>query len=112
MTDMSSGVDLTKVTFDQSGLVPAIIQDAGSGKVLMLGYMNSQTLQISMDTKRATFWSRSRSAVWVKGETSGNFLEIVKIELDCDSDALLIQVNPVGPTCHTGTTSCFDGESI
>jgi phosphoribosyl-AMP cyclohydrolase / phosphoribosyl-ATP pyrophosphohydrolase len=112
MTGMSPDLDLTKVKFDKLGLVPAIIQDAGSGKVLMLGYMNLDSLQISIDTKRATFWSRNRSEIWVKGQTSGNFLEILNMQIDCDSDALLLQVKPAGPTCHTGSISCFQGDAV
>jgi phosphoribosyl-AMP cyclohydrolase len=112
MSQMPPAIDLTKVSFDQAGLIPAIIQEASSGKVLMLGYMNAQTLNLSIATKRATFWSRSRSDIWVKGETSGDYLEIVDIQIDCDSDALLIQVNPAGPTCHTGSKSCFDGGAV
>jgi len=90
------------------GLVPAIVQDATTLKVLMLGYMNAEALARTQDEGRVTFYSRGRNALWTKGETSGNFLNVVDILVDCDSDTLLIKANPVGPTCHRGTTSCFD----
>jgi len=90
------------------GLVPVIVQDSITLKVLMLGYMNKETYEKSVDEGRVTFFSRSRNTIWTKGETSGNYLNIVSIMSDCDNDTLLIMVNPVGPTCHRGTTSCFD----
>ena len=89
------------------GLIPAIIQDNTTNNVLMLGYMNSEAFEQTKRENRVTFFSRSKQRLWTKGETSGNFLEVVSIQLDCDSDTLLINVNPVGPTCHTGTTTCF-----
>ncbi len=89
------------------GLLPAVIQDASSGKVLMLGYMNAEALQTTLDQKRVTFFSRSKNRLWTKGETSGHFLELVAIAPDCDNDTLLITARPHGPTCHTGTESCF-----
>ena len=89
------------------GLVPAIIQDADTKTVLMLGYMNEEALQKTLDTKKVTFWSRSRNCLWTKGETSGNFLHLVDIKLDCDNDTLLVKVHPDGPTCHTGTDTCW-----
>ena len=95
------------LTFDSQGLIPAIIQHARSGEVLMLGYMNEEALQRTVETKKVTFWSRSRSALWTKGETSGNWLQVVAIRQDCDSDALLVLAEPDGPTCHTGERSCF-----
>ncbi len=102
-------MDINAITFDHAtGLVPAIIQDAASGRVLMLGYMNRESLQKTADSGRVTFFSRSRNELWVKGETSGNFLRVVSISDDCDSDALLIKAEPDGPTCHTGSESCFD----
>lgn len=91
----------------QGGLVPAIVQDARTNKVLMLGYMNREAYEQSLTSGRVTFYSRSRQALWVKGETSGNFLNIVKMEVDCDGDTLLIQAHPEGPTCHTGTGTCW-----
>lgn len=92
----------------QGGLIPAIIQDADTSKVLMLGYMNEESLKITQETGKVTFWSRTRKCLWTKGETSGNFLNVVSIKEDCDKDTLLIKVNPVGPVCHTGSDTCFD----
>lgn len=92
---------------DSAGLVAAIIQDANSGQVLMLGYMNDESLKITLEKKKACFWSRSRQELWLKGETSGNMLDVKEIRVDCDADALLLQCVPAGPTCHTNETSCF-----
>ena len=88
------------------GLVPAIIQDAETKTVLMLGYMNKEAYQKTVETGRVTFWSRTRNTLWTKGETSGNFLNVVEIKNDCDQDTLLIKVHPDGPTCHKGTDTC------
>jgi phosphoribosyl-ATP pyrophosphohydrolase/phosphoribosyl-AMP cyclohydrolase len=97
-----------KVDFEKcGGLVPAIIQDAQTKNVLMLGYMNEEALQKTLDTKKVTFWSRSRKCLWTKGETSGNFLDLVSIKVDCDNDTLLVRAIPHGPTCHTGTDTCW-----
>lgn len=93
----------------QSGLLPAIVQDARTHRVLMLGYMNREALQATRDTSRVTFYSRSKGRLWTKGETSGHTLELVAIEADCDRDTLLVQAIPHGPTCHLGTPSCFAG---
>lgn len=93
--------------FDQNGLLPAIIQDATSGQVLMLGWMNAESLQLTQSSGDVWFYSRSRQELWHKGSTSGNVLRVVEIRADCDSDALLIRAEPAGPTCHTGQTSCF-----
>ena len=90
-----------------NGLIPAIIQDADTRQVLMLGYMNKEAYDITVQTGKVTFWSRSRQAIWTKGETSGNFLNVVDIKNDCDQDTLLIRVHPVGPVCHTGTDTCW-----
>jgi|SRR3989338_8355247 len=90
-----------------NGLVPAIVQDSKTGKVLMLAFMNRQAFKKTLKTKKATFWSRSRKKLWTKGETSGNFLEVKEIWTDCDNDSLLLKVKPKGPTCHTGKKSCF-----
>ena len=90
------------------GLVPVIVQDRVTLKVLMLGYMNAEALQKTQESGKVTFWSRSRGCLWTKGETSGNFLLFKEIFVDCDADTLLIMADPVGPTCHRGTTSCFD----
>lgn len=89
------------------GLLPAVVQDASTGKVLMLGYMNVAALRTTLDSKRVTFFSRSKARLWTKGETSGNFLNVVEVAADCDNDSLLITANPDGPTCHTGSESCF-----
>lgn len=89
------------------GLVPAIVQDADTRAVLMLGYMNREAVELTQRTGSVTFFSRSRQDLWVKGETSGNYLTLVSMTADCDSDAILISARPTGPTCHTGTTSCF-----
>ncbi|MBN1463637.1 MAG: bifunctional phosphoribosyl-AMP cyclohydrolase/phosphoribosyl-ATP diphosphatase HisIE [Paludibacteraceae bacterium] len=97
-----------KVDFNkQGGLVPAIIQDVLTGKVLMLGYMNEEALTKTQSTGKVTFYSRSKQRLWTKGEESGNFLNLVSIESDCDDDTLLIKVNPVGPVCHTGSDTCW-----
>ena len=98
-----------KIDFDKmNGLVPAIVQDAVTNKVLMLGFMNEKAYQKTLETKKVTFFSRSRNTLWTKGETSGNFLNLVGISLDCDSDTLLVKANPTGPVCHTGKDTCFD----
>lgn len=93
--------------FDANGLIPAIVQHARSGEVLMLGYMNEEALSRTTSTGLVTFWSRSRRSLWQKGESSGNVLRLVEIRQDCDGDALLVRAEPVGPTCHTGEVSCF-----
>jgi len=91
-----------------NGLVPAIVQHAQSGQVLMMGYMNDAALEKTFDSRKVTFLSRKTKELWTKGETSGNFLEFVSAELDCDKDTILIQANPKGPTCHTGDFTCFN----
>ena len=99
---------MIKPDFEKSeGLIPAIIQDADTRKVLMLGYMNAEAFQKTQDEGRVTFYSRSKDRLWTKGESSGNFLEVKDISIDCDNDTLLIKVNPTGPVCHTGTDTCF-----
>ena len=95
------------IKFDDNGLITAVIQDANTGQVLMVGYMNAESLRITLDRKLACFWSRSRSELWLKGETSGNVLNVEEVRVDCDQDALLLKCRPAGPTCHTGETSCF-----
>ena len=101
-----------KIDFEKcGGLVPAIIQDAQTRNVLMLGYMNEEALQKTLDTKKVTFWSRSRQCLWTKGETSGHFLHLVSIKADCDNDTLLVRAIPDGPTCHTGTDTCWAEEN-
>jgi phosphoribosyl-ATP pyrophosphohydrolase/phosphoribosyl-AMP cyclohydrolase len=91
----------------QHGLLPAIVQDASTLRVLMLGYMDREALRLTLTTRRATFFSRSRGSLWMKGETSGNTLDIIAISADCDRDTLLVLAHPRGPTCHLGTSSCF-----
>ncbi len=93
--------------FDDRGLVPCIVQDASAGTVLMLAWMNAEALRLTRQTGVVHFWSRSRAALWKKGETSGNTLALVELRIDCDGDALLARVRPAGPACHTGTTTCF-----
>lgn len=96
------------IDFDKmDGLVPAIIQDADTAKVLMLGFMNREAYDKMMETGKVTFYSRTRNRLWTKGEESGNFLHVVSVKADCDRDTLLIQVHPVGPVCHTGTDTCW-----
>jgi len=94
-----------------NGLVPVVIQDNRTLQVLMLGYMNEEALKKTEKEKRVTFFSRSKNRLWTKGETSGNFMEVIEILLDCDNDSLLIKVNPAGPVCHTGNTACFNDET-
>ncbi len=93
--------------YDDRGLVPCIVQDADTGTVLMLGWMNAEALRLTRESQTVHFWSRSRGSLWKKGETSGNTLALVELRIDCDRDAVLARARPAGPTCHTGTTSCF-----
>jgi phosphoribosyl-ATP pyrophosphohydrolase/phosphoribosyl-AMP cyclohydrolase len=99
--------ELAEVRFDAAGLVPAIVQDEATGRVLMLGYMNAEALSRTLSSGNVWFWSRSRQRLWMKGETSGNVLALTELRLDCDGDAVLIRARPAGPTCHTGEVSCF-----
>ncbi len=97
-----------KIDFKKlGGLVPAIIQDAATKNVLMLGFMNQEAYDKTVETGKVTFWSRTRNTLWTKGETSGNYLNLVSIQNDCDNDTLLVKVNPIGPTCHKGTDTCW-----
>ena len=100
-------ISMDELKFDENGLIPAIVVDAENGKVLTLAYMNRESLAISMEKGLTCFWSRSRQALWLKGETSGNYQHIVSIAADCDGDALLVKVEKDGPACHTGKESCF-----
>ena len=100
-------IEISDLKFNEQGLIPAIITDARTGKVLMLAYMNSESLGITIEKGKTCFFSRSRNELWLKGETSGNFQEVVSIATDCDKDTLLISVIPAGPACHTGNESCF-----
>ena len=101
-------MNLDELKFDENGLIPAIVVDAASRKVLTLAYMNRESLQISMEKELCCFWSRSRKELWLKGETSGNFQHIISITADCDRDALTVLVEKDGPACHLGTDSCFE----
>lgn len=100
-------VNIEELKFDEKGLIPAIVVDAVTKQVLTLAYMNKESLQISMEKEQTCFFSRSRQALWLKGETSGNYQNIVSITADCDKDALVVVVEPEGPACHLGTKSCF-----
>jgi len=96
-----------EIKYDERGLVPAIAQDLYSGEILMMAYMNEESLQKTLETGNATFWSRSRQKLWMKGETSGNVLQVQRIMMDCDGDTLVMLVNAAGPACHTGERTCF-----
>ena len=96
-----------EVKYDTNGLVPAIVQDANTHEVLMLAYMNAESLRLTLETGETVFWSRSRQELWHKGATSGNVQRVVEIRVDCDADTLLIRVQPAGPACHTGERTCF-----
>ena len=100
-------MDISKLKFDEKGLIPAIVVDAATNQVLTLAYMNEESLKISLEKKLTCFWSRSRQELWLKGETSGNYQHIVSITADCDYDALVVKVTKDGPACHLGTESCF-----
>ncbi|EGQ8943695.1 bifunctional phosphoribosyl-AMP cyclohydrolase/phosphoribosyl-ATP diphosphatase HisIE [Vibrio parahaemolyticus] len=107
VSSLSERINWEKV----DGLVPAIVQDFQSSQVLMMGYMNQDALAKTGETGQVTFFSRTKERLWTKGETSGNVLQLVNISLDCDNDTLLVRANPIGPTCHTGTTTCWDGDA-
>jgi phosphoribosyl-AMP cyclohydrolase/phosphoribosyl-ATP pyrophosphohydrolase/phosphoribosyl-AMP cyclohydrolase len=98
---------IPSLKFDASGLIPAIVQDAETNEVLMLAYMNPESLQLTLEKGETHFWSRSRSELWHKGATSGNVQHVVELRMDCDADTLLIKVQPAGPACHTGNQTCF-----
>ncbi len=101
-------LEIRELKFDERGLIPAIVQDVRTRRVLMLAYMNEESLRLSMEKELACFWSRSRNELWIKGETSGNYQHLVSIATDCDRDTLLLLVEPDGPACHLGTESCFE----
>jgi phosphoribosyl-AMP cyclohydrolase len=98
---------LVTLKWDEQGLIPAIVQDANTQQVLMMAYMNAESLQKTLEIGETVFWSRSRQALWHKGATSGNIQRVVEIRVDCDADTLLILVDPAGPACHTGAVACF-----
>ena len=100
-------IPMEEIKFDASGLIPAIVQDAETKDVLMLAYMNKESLQLTLEKGETVFWSRSRKELWHKGETSGNVQQVVEIRVDCDQDTLLVFVHPAGPACHTGNQTCF-----
>jgi len=100
-------VSNSEIKFDANGLIPTIVQDAETKEVLMMAYMNAESLQMTMETGETVFWSRSRSELWHKGATSGNIQKVIEIKVDCDADTLLVSVNPAGPACHTGERTCF-----
>ena len=98
---------MLEIQWDERGLIPAIVQEARSGTVLMLAYMNEEALRLTLETGEAHFWSRSRQALWHKGATSGNVQRVREVHVDCDADTILLKVDPAGPACHTGEYSCF-----
>lgn len=98
---------MTEVKFDSNGLVPAILQDASTGEVLMMAYMSAESLERTLASGEAWFWSRSRQELWHKGATSGSIMRVVEVLVDCDEDTLLLRVDPQGPACHTGNRTCF-----
>jgi len=100
-------ISLSEIKFDDRGLIPAIVQDADTDEVLMLAYMNAESLRLTIEKGETVFWSRSRGELWHKGATSGNIQRVVEIRVDCDADTLLVRVQPAGPACHTGERSCF-----
>ena len=100
-------VSLSEIKYDANGLVPVVVQDAETNEVLMLAYMNRESLSLTLEKGETVFWSRSRSELWHKGATSGNIQKVVEIRVDCDADTLLILIQPAGPACHTGERSCF-----
>ena len=111
VSSLDSGI-ASRLKPDANGLITAVVQDAASRDVLMVGWMDAEALGRTLATKRATFWSRSRQAYWTKGETSGNFLDVTEVRLDCDGDTVLVLANPAGPTCHTGARTCFDNDQL
>ena len=103
---------MQRVNYNDDGLVPAIAQEADSGAVLMLAWMNAEALEATLSTRRGTYWSRSRGTLWVKGESSGHVQLVRSVSLDCDGDTVLLQVEQTGPACHTGTETCFTGREL
>ena len=111
MSELDPGI-AARLKPDANGLITAVIQDVTSRDVLMVGWMDAEALHRTLETKRATFWSRSRQEYWTKGETSGNFLDVSEVRLDCDGDTVLVLATPAGPTCHTGARTCFDNGRV
>ena len=108
---MTSSI-LDRVAFNEAGLVPAIAQDVANGEVLMLAWMNREALELTLTTGNATYFSRSRNEIWVKGATSGHTQRVIEVSLDCDADAILVKVEQVGGACHTGDRTCFDADVV
>ncbi len=104
---LSKSEFLENVKFDSLGLVPAIAQSSSTGEVLMLAYMSRESIEITLEKRKACYWSRSRKSLWLKGETSGHYQHLEEIWLDCDGDTILLKVNQIGPACHTGAANCF-----
>mgnify|MGYP003379002119 FL=1 len=100
-------MQIPEIKFDSNGLVPAIVQDAETNQVLMLAYMNEESLHLTLEKGETVFWSRSRGELWHKGATSGNIQKVIEVRVDCDEDTLLLRVHPAGPACHTGNQTCF-----
>ena len=100
-------MQIEELTYDERGLIPCIVQDCDSGEVLMMAWMNAESIRLSLEGNTTWFWSRSRGKLWRKGETSGNTQQLVELRYDCDADTLLALVHPAGPACHTGNTTCF-----
>lgn len=111
MSDLDPAI-ADRLKRDSNGLVTAVVQDVSSKDVLMVGWMNDEALHVTLTSGHATFWSRSRGELWTKGETSGNFLSVSEVRLDCDGDTVLVLADPTGPTCHTGARTCFDAGQI
>ncbi len=109
---IDSASDVSGLSFDAAGLIPAVIQDAETHRVLMLGYMNAESVGKTFESGNVTFFSRSRQSIWEKGETSGNTLRFREMRVDCDGDALLVKASPVGPTCHTGEDTCWEEPNV
>ena len=111
MTELDPAI-AARLTWSPEGLVPAVVQQQGTGEVLMLGWMDREALALTLTTGRATYWSRSRQELWVKGETSGHRQWVKEVRLDCDGDTLLVTVDQEGPACHTGDRTCFDADVL
>ena len=103
-----SATFIDQLTFDERGLIPVVVQQSGTKEVLMVAYMNAETVKLTLETGKATYWSRSRNEVWVKGQTSGHTQKVISLAADCDKDTLLLTVEQTGPACHTGSATCFD----
>ena len=104
--------DMPELTYNDKGLIPAVVQQHDTGEVLMVAWMNDEALELTLTTRRATYFSRSRNEIWVKGETSGHTQQVHEVRLDCDGDTVLLVVDQTGPACHTGNHTCFDGDVL